>query len=125
MGIVMRAITIVMMLAFFFGAAVQYNDPDPVAWMAIYFVAAFACLLALRSRLPRWLPWAIAGAALIWAARLAPGVIATRVGPDELVQEFEMASPVIEQGREMYGLLIILVWMIVLAITTRRARIRA
>lgn len=30
MGIVMRVITIVMMLVFVFGAAVQYNDPDPV-----------------------------------------------------------------------------------------------
>lgn len=125
MGIVMRVITIVMMLVFVFGAAVQYNDPDPVGWMAIYLAAALVCLLALRRWPPRWLPWTIAGVAVLWAATFIPGAIASRVRPDELVEEFEMASPVIEEARELYGLLLIAVWMVVLAIMSRRARIRA
>lgn len=125
MGIVMRVITIIMMLLFVFGAAVQYNDPDSVRWMAIYLAAGLSCLLALRRRLPRWLPWTIAGVAVVWAATFVRGAIAGRVRPGELVEEFEMASPVIEEAREMYGLLLIAVWMVVLAIMSRRARIRA
>jgi len=52
---------------FAFAAAVQYNDPDPLRWMAIYGLAMLACGLALAGRLS-WLPPALLGLiALIWA----------------------------------------------------------
>ena len=53
----------------------QYNDPDPVQWMAIYGAAALACILALVRRLWRWYAVGVALVAAVWAATLAPVVI--------------------------------------------------
>ena len=106
-----------MMAALFaFAAAVQYNDPDPLRWMAIYGLAMLACGLALAGRLS-WLPPALLGLiALVWAGTLAPGVVG-RVSVGELFQSYGMLSPAVEEGREMGGLLIVAVWMGVLTLS--------
>jgi hypothetical protein len=100
---------------FVFAAAVQYNDPDPLRWMAIYLAAAAACVLAVLRRLPRWLPIVVGLAALVWAATLSPHVLG-RVRMGEMVQAWEMKDVRVEEGREMYGLLIVAGWMAVLAL---------
>ena len=99
-----------MAVLFAFAAAVQYNDPDPLQWMAMYGLAMLACGLALAGRLPRLLP-ALAGlGALVWAGTLAPGVV-ERVSLGELFQSYGMLSTAVEEGREMGGLLIVTAWM--------------
>ncbi|MEO7822999.1 MAG: transmembrane 220 family protein, partial [Gemmatimonadaceae bacterium] len=45
-----------MLLMFVFSTAVQLNDPDPLAWMAIYAAAAAVCGLEIRRRGPVWAP---------------------------------------------------------------------
>jgi hypothetical protein len=112
-----KVIALLLALLFLFGLAVQYNDPDPLPWMAMYAAAALACILAAVGRLPRWLPAMVTLVAAVWAVALAPGVIG-RVNPLEMFEEFEMKSPQIEQAREMFGLLIIAVVM--LALLARR-----
>jgi hypothetical protein len=118
---VLRAASGVMAALFVFAAAVQYNDPDPLRWMAIYLAAAAACVLAVLRRLPRWLPIVVGLAALAWAATLSPHVLG-RVGMGELVQAWEMKDVRVEEGREMYGLLIVAGWMAVLALAGWRRR---
>ena len=100
---------------FAFAAAVQYNDPDPLRWMAIYGLAMLACGLALTGGLPRLLPALLGLIALVWAGTLAPGVVG-RVSVGELFQSYGMLSPPVEEGREMGGLLIVAVWMGVLTL---------
>lgn len=114
-----KAIAIVMFLIFLFGVIVQYNDPDPVKWMAIYAGAAAASLLAVLGRMPRWLPIIVALAAILWGVSMAPGLIG-RVPILEMFEEFEMKSEVIEESREMYGLFLIAAGMILLLILQRR-----
>lgn len=118
---VLRAANGVMAALFVFAAAVQYNDPDPLRWMAIYLASAAACVLALLRRRPRWLPVVVGLAALAWAATLSPHVLG-RVGMGEMVQAWEMKDVRVEEGREMYGLLIVAGWMAVLALAGRRHR---
>lgn len=113
--------TTVMGLLFLLALVLQYNDPDPLPWMAIYGAAALCCLLALGGRLSRWLPVLVGLAALAWAAVLAPGVVG-KVGPRDLFREVSMATPAIEEGREMVGLLIVALWMLVLLAGTGRGR---
>jgi hypothetical protein len=120
----MRVPTILMGLLFLVAVALQYNDPDPVQWMAIYGAAALACLLALRGRLPRWLPALVGLAALVWAAALAPRVVG-QVAPGELFREMGMATLAIEEAREMGGLLIVAIWMLVLLAAAPRQAGRA
>jgi hypothetical protein len=110
-----------MLLLFTFGAAVQFNDPDPARWIAIYALAAVACLFSLLRRLHWTLPTLICIVALVWAATLARHVIG-RVPFGDMFGAFEMKNVGIEESREMYGLLIIAAWMAVLALRARRLR---
>jgi len=109
------------LMAALFALAVvlQYNDPDPIRWMAIYGLAGLACLLALAGRLPRLAPVLLGLAALGWAATLAPGVVG-RVSLGELFESYVMKSEPVEEAREMGGLLVVTAWMAVLAL--RRTR---
>lgn len=118
-----RAADVLMLLLFIFGAIVQVNDPDPARWIAVYALAAAACLLTLLRR-THWLLPAILGAvALAWAVALAPRVVG-RVPFREMFGGFEMRNVGIEESREMYGLLIIAVWMAVLALRAQRVSAR-
>ncbi len=119
----MRWLHLLFGLLFFFGALVQYNDPDPLRWMAIYLLAAVACLLAVLRKLKWWFAALIALVALGWAATLAPSVF-PNVRAAEMVAAWEMKNSRIEEGREMYGLLMIGVWMTVLAVTLRAKLLR-
>jgi hypothetical protein len=105
-----------MALLFLLGAAVQYNDPDPLRWIAIYAAAAVACALGAARRLPRWLPIVTGATALISAVTLAPGAF-PNVRIPEMFAAWEMANTRIEEAREMYGLLLIAIYMGVLALT--------
>jgi Transmembrane family 220, helix len=112
----------VMIAAFLFSAAVQYNDPDPVRWILIYGLAALACILQVRGLLKWYLPAAVGATAFGWGASLAPGVIGkTTLG--EMFQSFHMINTVVEEAREMGGLLIVAAWMGVLLVVSKDARI--
>ena len=111
----------VMLLAFVFSVVVQFNDPDPLLWAAIYAAAAVVCVIELRRRTNPLVPAAIATAAAIWAATIAPRVLG-KVRFSSMFAEFEMANTGIEESREMYGLLFIALWMIAVAIAAWRRR---
>ena len=101
------------LLMFVFSVVVQVNDPDPLAWMAIYGAAAVACLLSLLGKLPWWFAVITGLIALAWAATIAPRVVG-QVPFMDMFAEFEMKDIGVEESREMYGLLIIGAWMAVL-----------
>ena len=103
----------IFLLMFVFSVVVQVNDPDPLAWMAIYGAAAIACLLSLMSRLPWWFAVITGLIALAWAATIAPRVIG-QVPFLDMFAEFEMKDIGVEESREMYGLVIVGGWMAVL-----------
>ena len=108
---------------FIFGAAVQYNDPDPFSWAALYLAAAGVSFAAL------WLPEAwktpasVAVVAFIWAVTLTPA--AARTSFPDLFQSWEMMSTEMEEGREFLGLLLIAAWTAYLAYRGRKARQRS
>jgi hypothetical protein len=106
---------IAMLVLFVASAVLQYNDPDPLGWAAIYGLAAVACGLSSARRLP-WVFAALVGAAaLVWAATFAPRVLGT-ASPGDLVQSMKAETPQVEESREALGLLIVAAWMTVLAV---------
>ena len=111
----------VMLLAFLFSVIVQFNDPDPVHWAAIYAAAALMCGLELRRRAHPLAAAGIAAVALAWAATIAPRVVG-KVRFGAMFAEFEMADIGVEESREMYGLLLIAAWMAVVAVVAWRRR---
>lgn len=117
-----RAANVVMLLAFAFSVIVQFNDPDPLVWIAIYGVAAVACALELTGRGSVGLPGATAIFALAWTMQLAERAFG-QVPFTAMFGDWEMQDVRIEEAREMYGLAIVTVWMVVLTVVAyRRAR---
>jgi hypothetical protein len=115
----MKIANLVMLVAFVFGVIVQYNDPDPTRWMAIYGAAALACGLFAAGRKQWIVPAMVLAIAAIWAATLAPAALG-KVGFGELFEAFEMKDERVEIGREFGGLAIIAAWMLVLTIVSFR-----
>ena len=103
----------IMLLMFVFAAVVQVNDPDPIPWIGIYAAAAAVCGLEVRRRTPIWVPLVVALVALVWAGSLY--VRASEVPIGSLFAEWEMRDLRIEEAREMYGLAILGVWMLLVA----------
>lgn len=112
---------VLLLHAFVFSVIVQFNDPDPMAWAAIYAAAAVVCVAELRRRTHPLVPAAVAAVALVWAATIAPRVVG-KVRFSAMFAEFEMANVGIEESREMYGLLFVALWMIAVAIAAWRRR---
>jgi hypothetical protein len=90
---------------FGFAALLQYNDPDALAWIALYLAACMSCLLTVFRRTEWELSAATGLVALIWALTLLPR--AAHVPIAELFAAWEMADAHIEVAREMYGLLVV------------------
>jgi len=109
----------VMTAAFLFSVAVQYNDPDPLRWIVLYGLAVLACVLCTLGQHSWYLPAAVGATAFGWAASLAPDVVG-RTSFGEMFQSFEMINTVVEEAREMGGLLIVAAWMSVLVIAAKK-----
>lgn len=107
-------------LMFLLSVIVQFNDPDPIRWAAIYGAAALVCLLSLIGRVTKWQPLVVGAIALVWAMTIAPRVIG-RVDPKSMFSAWEMKSEGIEESREMYGLLIVAFWMALVAVRAERS----
>ena len=115
--------SVLMTLAFAASVVVQYNDPDPLRWMAVYGAAAVISGLETIRRIRPVFPALLSAVALVWAATLAPRVLG-KVPFGDMFAEFEMSTPGIEESREMYGLLLVAVWMGAVAIAAWRRRAR-
>ena len=111
----MRALHALFAILFFFGAVVQYNDPDPLRWILIYVAAGVTAALAATGRRPRVAALIILAVAVMWAASLSPAVVG-RVPFLRMFESWEMKDVRVEESREMYGLLLIAGSMTVIAV---------
>jgi hypothetical protein len=113
----------VLALLFALAAVLNLDDPDAVPWVAFYAAAAIAAgWRALRpGGPPRIVPIGVAVVAAVWAAQLAPQVLG-RVGLRELWSAWEMKNARVEVGREFYGLCLVLLGMIAIAVKRRPGR---
>jgi hypothetical protein len=107
------------LLIFLLCVAVQYNDPDPFRWMAVYGAAALCCVLFVIRKLPLQLAAVVGLVSLIWAILIVPEVWGQSIPVKEIFATIHMLSPGVEEIREIGGLLIIAFWMFVLLLKTR------
>lgn len=114
-----RVVDAVMVAVLLLSAAVQVNDPDPIPWIAIYVGAAVVTLLFMLRGVRWWIPIAITVLTMGWSATLSPYVIG-RVRFGDMFGDWEMHDIGIEQAREMYGLLIVAVWMLIIGLRAWR-----
>lgn len=118
-GVVLRVLNLLLALGFAAAAVVQWNDPDPLRWMALYGGAAVACLVWRRVR-RGWLVAAVVGAvAAAWSVAIAVG-LERLASVDELFSSMPMKGGPIEESREALGLGIVAAWMAVLVIVEKK-----
>lgn len=109
-----RVINAVFVLLFVVSAALQYNDPDPLVWVAMYLAAAGAALLAMHRR-HGWIAAFFVGAvAAVWAAILWADS-APYVSYADFVGKMSEKGGKVEVMREAGGLTIVAVWLAVVA----------
>jgi hypothetical protein len=106
----------VMAVLFAFAVAVQYNDPDPWRWSAIYGAACVVSVLAARTgRPPRALAAGVGAVALLWMVYWAVSSAVPANSFARMFDSWEMHSEPVEEAREEIGLLIVAAWMAVVA----------
>ena len=115
----MRVLAAVMGVLLMLAAAVQYDDPDPIRWMAAYGLGGIASGLASVKRCPEWLV-ALAFAVLaVWGLAIIPAILQFRT---ESVTEMSRGTVVDEEAREALGLFIGAAWCGALWYWLRRER---
>ena len=71
----MKIFNYIFVLLFLSFAALQYNDPDPIVWIAIYGAMAYVCFRATRGKLSIPLFIALAVIYLVYMVILFPGFL--------------------------------------------------
>lgn len=108
--------------------ALQLNDPDPAAWIAIYGGAAVVVgAVAAGRRPPVWSVALVGGVAAAWAAWVVYTIFGkgqlTPMFPDDAGTGWLLVDA--EEGRELGGLTIVVVAMVAVAgalLTSRGAK---
>jgi hypothetical protein len=107
---------------FVFAASLQYNDPDPARWMAIYLAAALTCgLAAARHPAGMRLSFIVGPIALFWALTYIPAVLRHRQVLS-MFDEWTMRNEEVLQSREMFGLILVTLAMLMVLVWSGRDR---
>lgn len=123
----MKAFNIAFSLIFIVFAALQYNDPDPYLWVPIYLYTSVLCWLAARSR---YYPKAYLLGISVYTIYAIYKVFDTNGLLDwvklhhaaDIAATMKAEQPWIEESREFFGLVILIVVLLVNYIVTRRKR---
>lgn len=114
---VFRILDAVMTALFALSVAVQFNDPDPARWMAMYGAACAVSVVSVVRRVPPLVPsMVVGGVAFAWSVFW---MTANRSAQGDFLHMFdawEMKSMPVEAAREAVGLMIIMVWMMINAL---------
>lgn len=122
-AVLFRRANLVAALLFFFSATLQFNDPDPFQWIAIYLSASMVSAFAAgkKERLPWYLPAAVGIVALVWGLAIASHSLGW--GPlRHMFDAWEMKNAAVEENRESIGLFLVVAWMAFLTVASARRR---
>ena len=125
----MKIFNIVFSLLFLVSAGLQYNDPDPYIWIPIYLYGCILCWLAFRSKYyPKaYLLGIIAFAAYaLYFFFAADGVLdwIKEHNAENIATTMKATKPWIEETREFFGLVILIIVLAVnLWYAKRKSRI--
>ena len=121
----MKAFNIVFIVLFIISAALQYNDPDPYVWMPIYLYGAFICYQALRKKYNPVLyiiGFIVYGGYALYLFFDKTGVLnwAKEHQAENIAQSMKATKPWIEETREFFGLMIVIIALIANMIWLRK-----
>ena len=121
----MKVFNFIFFLLFLFSAAIQYNDPDPYLWIPIYMYGAVLCWLAFRNN---FYPKAYLTGVVLFLAYAVylfftnDGVLdwITIHKAEDIAATMKAETPWIEDTREFFGLVILVVVLVVNYFYARR-----
>lgn len=121
----MKIFNLVFCVLFILFAAVQYNDPDPYIWIPLYLFPAILCWLAFRQRFhPKLYVFGIlvytAYAAFLFFSKDGMLDWMRQHHSENIAQEMKATKPWIEATREVFGLLIMIIVLLVNYIYVKR-----
>ena len=111
----MKFFNIFFSVVFILFAVVQYNDPDPYLWVPIYLYPALLCFLKFIQKpiptLAYWAGFLVFGAYAIYKMFDTNGIIdwVQFHNASNIASSMKAEKPWIEESREFFGLLIILI----------------
>ncbi|HYH56115.1 MAG TPA: transmembrane 220 family protein, partial [Anseongella sp.] len=87
------------------------NDPDPAIWIPVYGYAALVCFMAAGGRYNKWMVLAGMVIYFVYMIRFVPGLEAWFFDHDHenIAQTMKAAKPWIEETREFFGLLMLVI----------------
>ncbi len=121
----MKIFNILFCILFLISAGLQYNDPDPYIWIPIYLYGAILCWLAFRNQFyPKAYLFGIvifAGYALYFFFT-ENGVLdwMQKHDAENIAATMKASTPWIEDTREFFGLVILIVVLLVNLIVAKR-----
>lgn len=119
----MKILNLFLCALFVVSAALQYNDPDPLLWMAIYLSVAAICGFAAFGKGNRWVILLVMAVCVYELSTLMPSFLQwIRDGMPSITGSMKAESPHIELVREFLGVTIVVV---VLVFQYVRVRYRA
>ncbi len=109
-----KGLNIFFCILFLIFAGLQYNDPDPYIWIPIYLYTSVLCYLASKKKI---VPMAYILALTVFSVYAVylffdkTGVIdwATDHQAENIAQTMKATKPWIEETREFFGLLILII----------------
>ena len=126
----MKIFNLIFCLLFLFSAGLQYNDPDPYIWIPIYLYGAVLCWLAFRNQFhPNLylLGIIIYGAYAIYLFFAKDGVLdwIQKHNAENIAGSMKATKPWIEETREFFGLLILIIVLLVNYFYSKKRFIRS
>lgn len=106
----MKVLNLFLCVLFILFAAVQYNDPDPWRWIALYLYVAVACGMAAFGKSNKIVLMVGLAISTIWMLTLLPDFIHwIKMGMPTIVAHMKAEAPHIELTREFLGLVVCMV----------------
>lgn len=123
----MKVFNIIFSILFLISAGLQYNDPDPYVWMPIYLYGTVLCWLAFRNR---YYPKALVAGIIVYAVYAVylffanDGVLdwMQKHHAENIAGSMKATNPWIEETREFFGLIILIVVLAVNFFYAKRKR---
>lgn len=114
----MKVFNLIFCLLFVISAALQYNDPDPYIWIPIYMYGAVLCWLAFRNK---FYPKAYFIGIIVYVVYAIGlffwknGVLdwMTKHNAEDIAATMKAEKPWIEETREFFGLLFLIVALMI------------
>ena len=114
----MKISNIFFCIVFIIFAGLQYNDPDPYIWIPIYLYTAVLCALAARNKfypIAYWIGIAVYALYAAYEFFSKNGVLdwIQEHHAENIAQTMKAETPWIEETREFFGLIILIVVLLI------------